>query len=671
MKKDDLLDFLDKVGARSLEDYLTQDFEDAQEGLDERLEWARSRLPDPRYSRAARFLVAHESELRTILREGEQAWLLRQVAGPLPRQRRPAPVLPPPPEPEDPNPTMAAPQLLSNPGTTPVPPLERGATDSFSDGEIWEYGNRSAGGGFGQVGLALAAGTYEGPGVPVNFDEPTMPTAWDTRTDETDAMRRAMPPLDSVLDPSTEYESQTSANELEDLFGSSILTDPATEAVEGDWERMTTSMPSIEQDSKRAKASRGGLFEDILDDHDTHASFDTSTAPPSRSGATTPPSSKGFEIPPEPWQEPVEEKAPAPEPVVAPPVALFAEPIEVPEPEPVVTPPPLEPQAPLAPPESEDVLAPTEEVERSEPEGPAPAAESPKKKRRYDPALIAASTCFGLAIGYLWYVAQPHAIHWWRTRSVTQDNVAVAEIIVEPTVLATPTDVQAAYEKPAGDTAVPADLGDPTEGEQDLDTTGTEGEEGLAEQSTDQEPEVLAITLPTAASPTPGPTTAPAPILPPEPAPRPVVPAPRPVGVAPTPQPVEVQPAPRPAAPVVPRPKPVVTQPTPDPKPATQPAPARLGPSGTWSGTNGSGNLSLRIESVASGRLAATAIMTVSGAKRTVSMRGTYNARTGAVSLQETGGTLTMTGTFDATTGQGSWSPGEGTTTRQWFVVRK
>ena len=54
MNKDDLLDFLDKVGARSLEDYLTQDFEDPQEGLDERLDWARSRLPDPRYSRAAR-----------------------------------------------------------------------------------------------------------------------------------------------------------------------------------------------------------------------------------------------------------------------------------------------------------------------------------------------------------------------------------------------------------------------------------------------------------------------------------------------------------------------------------------------------------------------------------------------------------------------------------------
>ena len=81
MDKDELLEFLDRVGARSLESFLTEQTSDPQEGLSERLDWARSRLADPRYSVSARFLVENETEIRAIMREGEQSWLYRQLMG--------------------------------------------------------------------------------------------------------------------------------------------------------------------------------------------------------------------------------------------------------------------------------------------------------------------------------------------------------------------------------------------------------------------------------------------------------------------------------------------------------------------------------------------------------------------------------------------------------------
>lgn len=655
MNKDDLLDFLDKVGARSLEDYLTQDFEDPQEGLDERLDWARSRLPDPRYSRAARFLVAHESELRTILREGEQAWLLRQVSGSLPRQRRPAPVLPPPTPPppkEEATPTMAPPQLL--PGfssATPVPPLDRTGTDSFGDGEIWEYGSRGAQRAVGGAGLAVAPGTYDGARGPANFDEPTMPTAWDTRTDETHAVRKALPPLDSVLDPSTEYDSQGGSTDLEELFGNSILHDPATEAVEGDWDRLAAVMPALSESPASRPASGGGLFEDILDDHDTHASFDTSTAPPSRSATPGAPArrpeppKKGFDIPPEPWQEAPQPPA-EPQPL-ADELARELYPSE-PEPEPAFPPPEPMEIAPVLEPRAAAVeMAATEEVElAAPPEGQAPENPKPPKRRRYDPYLLAASILFGIGVAALAYAVRPFVLHGWHSWTSPVETVTEARVIVEPTVINTQADPAENAPEPVRDTGAPA-----------LEPSTTEGSEP---PEGEPEPEALA----TAGEVEPSSAVPPAPVGP--------APAPRPVGLSPAPRPVVPTPSPVPAAPG-PRPvRPRPAAPSPEPAPA-QPAPKPVasGPTGNWQGTNGTGSLTLRIDSTGAGKIRASATMDVSGTKRTVDLRGTYDSRSGRLSLTEVDGSLIMRGKLDDLKGEGSWAPGEGATERQWFVVRK
>ena len=106
-------------------------------------------------------------------------------------------------------------------------------------------------------------------------------------------------------------------------------------------------------------------------------------------------------------------------------------------------------------------------------------------------------------------------------------------------------------------------------------------------------------------------------------------------------------------------------------QPSVAPA-KRSGPiSGSWAGTAGSSALALQLSDPSSGRVTGSASLTVSGAPRTTELTGTFVAKTGVISLREPSGSLMFTGTIDGTIARGTWSTGDGTTERQWFVVRK
>ncbi|TNE90177.1 MAG: hypothetical protein EP330_08960 [Deltaproteobacteria bacterium] len=646
---------------------MTQEFDDPQAGLDERLDWARSRLADPRYSRSARFLVSHENELRTILREGEQAWLHRQITG-TPVSRRPAPSIPPVAPPLDvddfdaPPPPVAAPALLTPPDGNVQPAPEPSPMDSLDDVDLLNPLGESTPVTEVNPGeivfsppmldpadsLLPPPDDFDVDGLPPSLDEGTMfSPEFDADNEPTKVARRSMLPIDAVLDPPSEFDADAQTLRMDNPLGPSILNDPATEAVEGDWDRLGANMPSLHDRPFMTDGPRGGLFEDVLDDHDTHASFDTSTAPPSHSTPKPVPQRAAPMAPPKPSAPPFSPK-PEPPPPVPPPIApaspaaqqvrsnitMFASDLP---PEPVESTATPHSHAPLGPP------IPVDEPDEFTRETTASTrfVKAKKKTPRYDPYLLAASAFFGLAMAYLFVTVQPLISRWMYTRDVDSGGSgAAAQVLVRPTAPVEPAEI-------VPPTPTEIEPGEPVEVPEPV-----EGVEPAPPEPAPPEP-VEAV------QPAPPQPVQPAPVEPVavKPAPQPVKPTP----VPPKPQPVATAPVPQPAQPVPVKPAPV--------KPAPEPVVA--GPDGSWAGTNGSGEFALRLAAPKRGKIEGVATMTVSGAKRTFDMSGTWDEASKRLALIEVGGSVTLSGTLDDSTGRGTWSPGAGATERQWFVVRK
>ncbi|MCB9688690.1 MAG: serine/threonine protein kinase [Alphaproteobacteria bacterium] len=145
----------------------------------------------------------------------------------------------------------------------------------------------------------------------------------------------------------------------------------------------------------------------------------------------------------------------------------------------------------------------------------------------------------------------------------------------------------------------------------------------------------------------PAPTVAPAPVAV-EPAPEPV-PEPAPVAIAPTPEPA-VAPPPRPRPP---------------------PAPTAPPLSGTWSGSSGSGPMTLEITRQSGRDLSGSA--QVPGGRMAVS--GTVDAAGTSVRLAEVGGAATFSATLDTSGAKprlaGTWRRDEDGQPYQWLVVHQ
>ncbi|MCO4745091.1 MAG: hypothetical protein KC912_09900 [Proteobacteria bacterium] len=630
MTKDDLLEFLDRVGARSLETYLTQETDDPQAGLDERLDWAQSRLADPRYSRAARFLVSHESEIRAIMREGEQPWLHRQLTG----AKRPR-VYEPEPDHADavedvdaPPPPVAAPLLLTPPdgnepppefsppdGTETLIPAAKGPPPvAFEPPEI---------GGLDLLNPAPNLFAEDEEGDPPSLGdlgpplEPMFPSdPYEADMEPTTVARRSMLPMDVLLDPPGESAKGAPVRDERPPLDPPSLSDPGTEAVENDWNPSPLGfMPSVQDRPKPSGGPVGNLFEDVLEDQDTHASFDTGTSTGLRANPTLMP-------------------APSPPPG-APPrppgnardnITFFAD--ELP-PEPTPTPTPL----------TASIVDPSHPPDEFPRENTASTRfVTTKKKRRYDPYLLGVTVLLAVAIAFL----AVNVLSWFDQR----DAPAAAQVLVQRSNPVPEAQV------------VPPTPSEPAEvqPEQPVEPVPAEGPAPV--------PPAPAAVAPTPAAPTPSPVVpTPSPVAPTPVAPTPVAPTPTPV--APTPTPVAPQPNPVAPTPVAPTPTPVAPKPVPEPVPS---APTAMG---NWAGTAGSGALTLRLDEPKRNAITGSARLVVSGATRDIDLEGTFDPANGALSLSEVGGALTLSGTVSQATAQGTWSPGSGSTARQWFVVRK